>query len=195
MVGPFHANDAGTPLAPQERDGLIPTHVTTHEQLNELEAANILQAISWAFARKRNVTDEAFLLGLHRRMLNRVWRWAGKYRVTERNLGVPPYRIQVELMALLDNMRFWIEQGTYPPDELAMRFHHGLVVIHPFANGNGRWSRLAADILIVQQRGVRFSWGSGADLRCMGEDRDRYIAALKAADDHDLVPLVAFARS
>jgi len=157
VVGPFHADDAGTPLAPQERDGLIPTHITTREQLNELEAANILQAIGWAFARKRNVIDEAFLLGLHRRMLNHVWRWAGKYRVTERNLGVQPYRIQIELIALLGNMRFWIDHGTYPPDELAVRFHHGLVVIHPFANGNGRWSRLAADILIAQQAGVRFS--------------------------------------
>ena len=195
MVGPFHDDDAGTPLAPQERDGLIPTHVTTREQLNELEAANILQAISWAFARKRNVIDEAFLLGLHRRMLNLVWRWAGKYRVTERNLGVPPYRIQIELIALLGNVRFWIEHGTYQPDELAVRFHHGLVVIHPFANGNGRWSRLAADILIMQQGGARFSWGSGADLRRTGEDRDRYIAALKAADNHDFGLLTAFARS
>ena len=195
MVGPFQADDAGTPLDPHECDGLIPTHITTREQLNELEAENILEAISWAFTRRRNVIDEVFLLGLHRRMLNRVWRWAGEYRRTERNLGVAPYRIQVELIALLDTMRFWIAHRTWPPDELGVRFHHGLVVIHPFANGNGRWSRLAADILVVQQGGARFSWGGSADLRRAGNDRDGYIAALKRADNHDFAALIAFARS
>jgi Fic-DOC domain mobile mystery protein B len=195
VVGPFHANQAGTPLDPQEREGLIPTYITTREQLNEAEAKNILTAIGWVFTRKRDVTDEAFLLGLHRRMLNSVWRWAGKYRKTERNFGVEPHRIQVELHALLDNMRYWLEHQTYPPDELAVRFHHGLVVVHPFANGNGRWSRLAADVLIVQLGGERFSWGGGVNLQSPGKDRDRYIAALRAADNHDFGPLIAFARS
>jgi Fic-DOC domain mobile mystery protein B len=195
MVGPFHNDEAGTPLEPQEREGLIPTHITTREQLNELEAKNILEAISWVFERRRDVTSEAFLLGLHRRMLDKVWRWAGKYRTTERNLGALPHRIKVDLHALLDNMRYWIEHKTFPPDELAVRFHHGLVVIHPFANGNGRWSRLAADVLIVQLGGERFSWGSGADLQRAGADRDRYIAALREADAHSFEQLVAFARS
>jgi Fic-DOC domain mobile mystery protein B len=195
MVGPFHNDEAGTPLEPQEREGLIPTHITTREQLNELEAKNILEAISWVFERKRDVTSESFLLGLHRRMLDKVWRWAGKYRTTERNLGALPHLIQVDLHALLDNMRYWIEHKTFPSDELAVRFHHGLVVIHPFANGNGRWSRLAADVLIVQLGGARFSWGSGADLQRAGADRDRYIAALREADAHNFEPLVAFARS
>ncbi|HEX4117692.1 MAG TPA: mobile mystery protein B [Rhizomicrobium sp.] len=195
MVGRFHADEAGTPLDPQEREGLIPTYITTREQLNEAEAKNILAAISWAFMRKRDMTDEAFLRGLHRRMLNRVWRWAGKYRKTERNLGVAPHRIPVELRALLDTMGYWLAHETYPPDELAVRFHHGLVVIHPFANGNGRWSRLAADILVVRLGCERFSWGSGVDLRSPGADRDSYIGALRAADDHDFGPLIAFARS
>lgn len=195
MVGPFEADAAGTPLDPQEREGLIPTHVTTREQLNELEAKNILEAIGWAFKRKRNISDEQFLLRLHRRMLRKVWRWAGKYRTTERNLGGLPHEIQVDMHALLDNVRYWMDNKTFPPDELAVRFHHGLVLIHPFANGNGRWSRLAADILIVQSGGERFSWGGGADLQELGEDRDRYIAALKKADEHDFEPLLAFARS
>jgi len=195
VVGPFEADAAGTPLDPQEREGLIPTHVTTREQLNELEAKNILEAIGWAFKRKRNISDEQFLLRLHRRMLRKVWRWAGKYRTTERNLGGLPHEIQVDMHALLDNVRYWMDNKTFPPDELAVRFHHGLVLIHPFANGNGRWSRLAADILIVQSGGERFSWGGGADLQELGEDRDRYIAALKKADEHDFEPLLAFARS
>ena len=195
MVRPFEADGAGTPLDPQEREGLIPTYVTTREQLNELEARNILEAIGWTFGRKRNVTAEAFLLGLHRRMFRKVWRWAGRYRTTERNLGALPHRIQVDLHAVLDNVRYWIENKTFPPDEIAVRFHHGLVRVHPFANGNGRWSRLAADILIVQSGGDRFSWGGGANLQKIGEDRERYIAALKEADNHDFGPLVAFARS
>jgi Fic-DOC domain mobile mystery protein B len=195
MVGPFHNDEAGTPLEPQERKELIPTHITTREQLNELEAKNILEAISWVFERKRDVTSETFLLGLHRRMLDKVWRWAGKYRMTERNLGVAPHLIQVEIHALFDNMRYWIEHETFPLDELAVRFHHGLVVIHPFANGNGRWSRLAADVLIVQLGGKRFSWGSGANLQHAGADRERYIANLREADNHNFTPLTAFARS
>ena len=195
MVGPFEADAAGTPLDPQEREGLIPTHVTTREQLNELEAKNILDAIGWAFKRKRNIIDENFLLGLHRRMFRKVWRWAGKYRATERNLGVLPHKIQVDIRALLDNVGYWTENKTFPPDEIALRFHHGLVLIHPFANGNGRWSRLASDILIVQTSGERFSWGGGADLQTPGEDRDRYIAALKKADGHDFGALLEFARS
>jgi Fic-DOC domain mobile mystery protein B len=195
VVGPFEADAAGTPLDPQEREGLIPTHVTTREQLNELEAKNILDAIGWAFKRKRNIIDENFLLGLHRRMFRKVWRWAGKYRATERNLGVLPHKIQVDIRALLDNVGYWTENKTFPPDEIALRFHHGLVLIHPFANGNGRWSRLASDILIVQTGGTRFSWGGGADLQTPGEDRDRYIAALKKADGHEFGPLNEFARS
>ncbi len=192
MVGPFEAGDSATPLEPQEREGLIPTHVTTCEQLNELEARNILEALSWAFKRKRNIIDENFLRGLHRRMLRKVWRWAGTYRTSERNLGVLPHRIQVDLHALLDNVRYWLDNKTFPPDEIALRLHHGLVLIHPFANGNGRWSRLAADILIVQLGGERFSWGGGDDLQ---RDREKYVTALKKADAHDFVPLVAFARS
>lgn len=106
MVGPFEADAGGTPLDPQEREGLIPTHVTTREQLNELEAKNILDAIGWAFKRKRNILDESFLLGLHRRMFRKVWRWAGGFRTTERNIGTLPHKIQVDLRALLDNVRY-----------------------------------------------------------------------------------------
>ena len=195
MVGPFDTNHAGTPLDPQEREGLIPTHVTTREQLNELEGKNILVALNWAFKRKRKIADEAFLLGLHRRVLGKVWRWAGTYRTSERNLGVAPHLVQVDLRALVDNVRYWIEFKSFAPDEIAVRFHHGLVLVHPFANGNGRWSRLAADILIVQLGGERFSWGGGADLQKLSQARDHYIAALKNADRHDFGPLSKFARS
>ena len=190
MKGPFDAGDA----APQERDQLIPTHVTLRGELNELEQQNIGDADAWAFARKRNVLDEGFLRGLHRRMFNRVWRWAGQYRTTERNLGVAPYLIQPELLQAIGDARYWVEQQSYAPDALAVRFHHRAVFVHPFANGNGRWSRLAADLLIVRLGQPRFTWG-GADLQAAGNARQVYIDALHKADHHDLSPLIAFARS
>jgi Fic-DOC domain mobile mystery protein B len=194
MTGPFEADDPATPITPAECDGLIPTHVALRGELNELEQRNIAGADGWAFERKRNVLNEAFLRGLHRRMFNRVWRWAGEYRTTERNFGVPPYRIQPDLLQAIDDACYWIEHKSYVPDELAVRFHHKAVLVHPFPNGNGRWSRLAADLLVTRQGGIRFSWG-GANLQTAGDVRRAYIDALHAADNHDLRPLVTFARS
>lgn len=194
MSGPFEADDAATPLTPDERNSLIPTYVTLRGELNELEQQNIADADRWSFGRKRKVLSTAFLLGLHRRMFSRVWRWAGKYRRSERNLGIDSYRIETELHQLLDDVRYWIDHQTYPSDEIAVRFHHRLVSIHPFPNGNGRWSRLAADLLSVSLGGERFTWGS-ANLQTPSDVRRTYIAALKAADNHDVEPLLAFARS
>jgi len=194
LSDPFEETDDATPLAPEERNGLLPTHVTLRRELNELEQQNILDAEQWAFGRKRKVLDEAFLRGLHRRMFGRVWRWAGQYRTSERNLGIESYRIRPELRQLFDDVQYWIEHDTYEPDETAVRFHHRLVSIHPFPNGNGRWSRLAADILVVQEGGRRFSWGRN-NLQAAGDTRRAYIEALHAADEHDIRPLVAFARS
>ncbi|WP_312218216.1 mobile mystery protein B [Brevundimonas sp.] len=187
-------DDAATPLTPDERAQLIPTYITTRAQLNEAEQANIADADLWAFRRKRDVLNEAFLLNLHKRMLNGVWKWAGSFRQTERNIGIQAYRIGVELRQLLDDVRYWVEHQTFSPDEIAVRFHHRLVFIHPFPNGNGRHARLAADLLAVQLGQERFSWGS-ANLVTADETRATYVAALKAADAHDIGPLLAFARS
>jgi Fic-DOC domain mobile mystery protein B len=194
MTGPPEADDAATPLTPIEREGLIPTHVTLRSELNELEQQNVAEATSWAFERRRNMLDERFLRGLHRRMFNKVWRWAGEYRETERNLGVSPHLIQPDLIQAIDEARYWVEHKSFKRDELSVRFHHRIVMVHPFPTGNGRWSRLAADLLVTAQGGSRFSWG-GANLQTAGKARARYIDALHAADNHDLAPLIAFARS
>lgn len=191
----FDANDdAATPLTPDERRQIIPTYITTRAQLNEAEQIGITGADSWAFARKRNVLSEKFLLGLHKRMFGKVWRWAGTLRTTERNIGITAYKIRAELRTLLDDVRFWLDHQTYPPDEIAVRFHHRLVWIHPFPNGNGRHARMAADLLAVSLGRSRFTWGS-ASLVKAEETRARYVAALKVADSHDIAPLLAFARS
>jgi len=185
--------DNATPLTKAELDELIPTHISLRGELNELEQKNIAEADRWAFSRRRRVLDEAFLKGLHRRMFNAVWRWAGEFRTSERNFGVLPYRIQPELWQIIGDTRYAIQHKSYTNDELAIRFAHRMVVVHPFPNGNGRWSRLAGDLLIVQQGGARFTWGR-ANIRSASDVRKRYMGALHAADDHDFVPLIEFAR-
>jgi Fic-DOC domain mobile mystery protein B len=194
MSSPLDQPEHATPLTPEEREGLIPSHVTLHSELNELEQQNILEADSWASLRKRDSVGEPFGRNLHRRMFGGVWKWAGTYRTSNKNLGVDRQLILPRLYEAMEQTRFWIDNKTYPPDEIAVRFHHTLVSIHPFPNGNGRWSRLMADILIVKLGGKRFTWGGGA-LRAADETRKNYIAALKAADNHDFASLFAFARS
>jgi Fic-DOC domain mobile mystery protein B len=154
----------------------------------------VSEAEGWAFDRRRSTAvllDPKFIRNLHRHMLGEVWKWAGTYRTLGANVGVDPRIIQVELRKLLDDARYWLDHATYSPDEIAVRFHHRLVAIHPFPNGNGRISRLMADLLIAAQGGERFAWGRS---RGGDENRTRYLAALRAADDGDCGPLVVFAR-
>ena len=187
-------DDVGTPLSVEEREGLIPSYITLRGELNEAEQANILEAEDWAFARNRDVLGEGFMNNLHKRMYGDVWRWAGQYRTSGKNIGVDAYRIPTELRQLLDDCRYWIGHDTYEPDEIAARFHHKLVWIHPYPNGNGRHARLAADLLLKWLGRARFSWG-GDSLIGASELRARYIMALQAADNHDLGPLQEFVRS
>ena len=127
-------------------------------------------------------------------MFKDVWRWAGEYRRTDRNIGVDVSHIEVELKKLLDDVHYWIENKTYPPEEIAVRFHHRLVWIHPFPNGNGRLSRLMADLLIIFLGQFRFSWGQ-TSLVSVSEVRKKYVEALRAADAHNIKLLLLFARS
>lgn len=179
---------------PDEMRGLIPAYIAYRSELNEAEQENIVRAQDWALARKRDPLSEKFLRELHRRMLGEVWKWAGKFRTSERNLGIPFYEIPMALRQLLDDTQAWVGYETYPPDEIAVRFHHRLVQIHPFPNGNGRHARLAADLLVMRLGRDRFSWGMQS-LRDASATRQRYIAALKTADHFDIGPLLGFARS
>ena len=198
MTDLFHEAGDATPLEPEERDGLLQTWVTHRRDLNEAEQENIIRGAAWA-RRSRNrsvegLLNEGFVKPLHRRMFGDVWRWAGIYRQTERNIGIAAYRIPVELVNMLDNVHYWVRHETYRPDEAAMRLHHQLVAIHPFPNGNGRHARLMADLLIERLGSAPFSWGSGS-LADIGALRACYVAALRAADGHDIGPLLLFARS
>ena len=187
-------DDAATPLTPEETRDLIPAHIAYRRELNEAEQENIASGQDWALGRNRYPLTEKFVMDLHRQMLGNVWRWAGKFRTTERNIGIAFFEIPVALRQLLDDAKAWIEYKTYPPDEIAVRFHHRLVQIHPFPNGNGRHARLVADLLVMRLGRERFSWGRES-LRDAGGVRQRYIAAVQAADNHDMGPLLAFARS
>ena len=195
VSGPLQdPDDAATPLTPEEMRDLIPAHIAYRRELNEAEQENMARAQQWALARRRDLLSEKFIKGLHRHMLRDVWRWAGRFRTTQRNIGIDYWLIPVELRRLLDDSKAWIEFKTYPPDEIAVRFHHRLVQIHSFPNGNGRHARLMADLLVMQFGRERFSWGRES-LRDAGAARARYIEALRAADNHDVSLLLAFARA
>jgi Fic-DOC domain mobile mystery protein B len=186
-----------TPLSPDEQADLIP-NLATKEELNQFERANILVAYDWALAprnlRRQDPLTEPYLRDLHRRMFDQTWKWAGLYRTTEKNIGMPLFQIRESLGVLLGDARYWLEHKTFPADEMAVRFHHRLVSIHPFANGNGRHARLMADVLVRMQDRPVFTWG-GANIVAQGDFRRRYIDALQAADKNNIEPLLAFARS
>lgn len=198
MTDLFQEPEDATPLEPQEREGLLQSWITHRNDLNEAEQENIVKGAAWGRGRRRmpvhKVLTEDFMRTLHRRMFGEVWQWAGRFRATERNIGIQAYRIPVELAALLADVRYWIEHDTFAAGEIAIRFHHRLVAIHPFPNGNGRHARLTADLLVERLKEEPFSWGSGS-LSDMGDLRMRYVAALQAADNHDIGPLLEFARS
>ncbi len=184
-----------TPLDPDEAEGLVPSHITNHAQLNEWELANILAGERWAFARKRpNLLDPDFVRRLHKEMFGNTWRWAGTYRTTEKNIGVDPTQIATRLHDLCEDVKTQVAKKSFPIDEIATRFSHRMVAIHPFPNGNGRFSRTIADLLLVQHGAEQFTWGA-ASLVVESEVRQRYLDALRAADRGDYGLLLGFVRT
>ncbi len=184
-----------TPLDPDEAAALVPASVATTGELNAYEAENILLAVAWlARTRRREVLDDTFLRELHRRMFGRTWTWAGRYRQTGKNLGVDPLRVAIAVRELVLDCKAQVAASAMDLDEIAARFHHRLVWVHPFANGNGRHARLAADCLLEQHGRAPFSWGA-ANLAHDGPVRAAYIDALRAADRGVFAPLLAFVRS
>ena len=191
----FDEPEDATPLQPEEREALLQTWITYRSELNGAEQANIAAGSVWAYRqRRRNILTDEFIKQLHARLFGDVWAWAGSYRRTERNIGIDPARIPIELRTALDDARYWVENETYMPEEIAVRLHHRLVAIHPFPNGNGRTTRLMADLLVERLGQAPFTWGR-ASLTDVGEARTQYIAALRAADGHNIGPLLEFARS
>ncbi len=192
----FHYAKGQTPIDAAEAAELIPP-LETQSQLNAWEQENIIHGREWAFSKrvfkKLDLLSESCLREIHKKMFGETWKWAGHFRKTEKNIGVPSYRISMDLKNLLDDAHYWVEHRTFEPDELAVRFHFRLVQVHLFPNGNGRHARLVADLLAVRFDRPIFSWGS-ADLTQVGDARERYLKALSAADHGDYVPLLEFSR-
>jgi Fic-DOC domain mobile mystery protein B len=186
--------EGATPLDPDEMEGLKFKHVTTRGDLDELEQANIETGLIW-LSRQRNhdVLTDTFAIKLHKRLFGDVWNWAGTFRRTEKNIGIDPVHIRVQLRALMDDARYWAAHQTYPPLETAARLHHRMVSIHPFPNGNGRHARIMADVMLTRVYAAPpVDWAGGFDLQQMNMRRRDYIAALRTADKGDYGALLRF---
>jgi len=186
-----------TPVSEEEKEGLLIKSITTRGELDELEQLNIEKAVEWTLDNKfpkGKILSEEFIRLVHKKMFGDVWEWAGKFRKSEKNIGVEWIRIGVELRMLLDDAKYWIENNTYGSDELAIRFKHRLVKIHCFPNGNGRHSRLMADIIIESVFGMKvFTWNN-SNLVKPDSVRKEYIDSMKQADNGLIEPLLEFAR-
>ncbi len=190
--------EAQTTLDDDEKEGILIKTISTRFELDEFEQQNIEKAIEWSMRKTFTIDEiitERFVKELHKKMFDRTWKWAGQYRKTNKNIGVDKFRIEVELRALLNDCKYWIDNEIFNHDEIAIRFKHRMVNIHPFPNGNGRHSRLIADILI--EHGFKsqiFSWG-GNVLVNKSNSRTKYLKALFAADLGDFSALIQFARN
>lgn len=190
----FNYPKGATPLDPDEIEGLKHPHVETRAELDQLEHQNIQDGFNWLTQQRKYKTfvNEDFIKTLHEKLLGDVWSWAGQFRLIEKNIGIDPIHIPVELRNLLDDVKTWLEYGTYEREEFAARLHHRLVKIHLFANGNGRHGRILTDVILDKEVGVApINWDSNS-LSTDGEHRDKYINALRAADNNDYKPLIDF---
>lgn len=191
-------NDGQTPLDDDEKEGLLIKFISTRGELDEFEQQNIEDAIQWILTRKfkpEQILSESFIKDLHKKMYGRVWKWAGEFRKTNKNIGVDKLEIPIELRTLIDDAKYWLEHNVYGSDELSIRFKHRIVSIHCFPNGNGRHSRMIADIIIekIFNQPV-FSWGSESHYADM-ESREHYLKAIRNADKGEYDLLLKFARS
>ena len=193
----FKNAPGATPIDPDEAAGLVPVHITTQADLNAWEQANIVSGNRWASRQKKqDLLVEGFVRNLHHQMFNKTWKWAGTFRQSNKNIGVDWSQVSVKLSELLHNTRYQIEHQVSNEDELAVRFHHQLVFIHAFANGNGRHARLLADLLIVRLGRPRLTWGGASKSHTSSEViRQKYLVALRAADQGQIAGLIEFARS
>ncbi len=195
----IHDNPQGaTPLTPDDAKGLMPKGVSTRGQLDQFESRNIQQALTWALRGKRKPSEILtidFCLKLHKQMFDKTWSWAGQLRRYEVNIGnTPPAMISMNLRNLCDDAQAWVEFKSYPADEICIRLHHKMVLIHPFPNGNGRHSRIMADMLMKSLGQPVFTWGKSA-LNQHSKSRMDYLTALRLADIGDYKKLLQFAKS
>lgn len=192
----FKYPGGATPIDPDEMEGLKIKHITTREELNRFEQDNINEALQWLESRRKSdILTEKFVKTLHQKMFGKVWKWAGTFRKSGKNIGVDWHKISTELHTLLQDTRYWINHRTYAEDEIAVRFHHRLVWVHLFANGNGRHARLMTDVLLSEVLKQKpFTWNISR-INAEDEVRNIYLEALRQADNHDYSALLNFVRA
>ena len=198
MTLELHEPTGATPLTPDELLGLKAKHIASRGELNELEGENIIAGLTWLDRRPRSfdLLTDAAVREIHKRLFGEVWAWAGAYRLTEKNIGVPVWHVSTEMRTCLDDARYWRDHKSFQRLEATARLHHRLVWIHPFANGNGRWARIMADAYLAKIEPDTFlDWSGGGTLNSESAHRSVYIAALRAADQYDFAPLVDLVRS
>ena len=187
-----------TDVTAHDRSGLLlsSSPAPSDEDINQAELVGIVEATDWAKRARLNPKEVKFWQRLHEQMFGQVWDWAGVWRQHEPNIGVPPHNIQPKMKNLQDDLAFWLsDECDMIALELISRFHHRLVYIHPFLNGNGRWGRLMTDVLAVRDLGLSpLTWAAGNDdLRDPDSAvRKKYIATIKAADTGDIHPLMDY---
>ncbi|MFC1510062.1 mobile mystery protein B [Candidatus Omnitrophota bacterium] len=191
----FETPFSATPIEADDMEGLKLKHISMRGELDRWEHENISEAMNWlVHRRKKDILTEEFIKKLHQKMFGKVWKWAGKFRRSDKNIGVAWHNISMELRILLDDVKCWIEHKTYSQDEIAVRFHHRLVWMHLFPNGNGRHARLMTDILLKELfHREPFTWNKGS-IDAVSETRKLYIQALKHADQNDYTYLLSFVR-
>ena len=190
--------DGQTPLDEEEKDGLKIKSITTQGELDEFEQLNIEKAVEWTIHANlipEKILTEKFVKDLHKRMYGDVWKWAGEFRSSEQNISIAWTQIGTELKNLLDDTKYWIENNTFSPEEIAIRFKHRIVSIHCFPNGNGRHSRMMADIIMESIfEKETFTWHQSNMIKA-DETRKEYIDALRKADNGNVKPLIEFAKN
>lgn len=200
LTSHFETPSGATPLNADELKGLLIDTISTQAELNFAEQQSIIESSKWIYSTNhKNILSDIFFRKLHRKMFESIWDWAGIYRASEKNIGIEPYKIAGEIKKLCDDCEYWIKHNTFDWPELAARFHHKVVWIHPFANGNGRFARILTDILLKEHRQLLLSWGrntfNGDDFMSESKLRAEYIASLREADNKKFQRLIEFIKS
>ncbi len=168
--------------------------ISNRAQLSVVEAENIRKVIvkylSKRPTRKMAPFDLSWFKRLHKQMFGDVWRWAGRIRREDLNIGVRWSLIETSLQELADDLAYWERDGTNVL-ERATRLHYRAVFIHPFQNGNGRWARMLANILLKRNDGSVTEWPDPELGDAASSIRGEYLTALQAADHGEIEPLMA----
>lgn len=193
MIHSTQPIDDATPLDDTSGLKLPSNKIYSLKEIYVAEANNIALAtikyLSAPPSKKTAPFSYEWLSSLHEEMFGNVWDWAGKFRQVELSIGIKAYQVPTALKELADDISYWDKNKTFDIYETATRIHHRAVQIHPYKNGNGRWSRMLANIYLRQNGSMPVKWQEDL-LSKENLKRDEYIKALKEADNSDFFNLI-----